>query len=213
MSEVDLNPFSARALETLIESETSTRVALSRLEFHYFSEFGIERQKRIREIEALMRTVESDELEKQTNEDKPKEVERIRFSDKDSEERWLIEEEEHIGGRLTVELQEAEDWERLCIAALGMECSLVINEAFKPCISLMYYYPWDVNDFRLLPIKPNALDRVKHPERHIPKYMRRDQFLQRPGVRAFLLEEHEGAYQETIAALEGPPPPLQLTEG
>lgn len=213
MSDLDLDPFSARAIETLMDSETSTRVALCRLQFHDLSEIAIEKQKSIREIEALMRTVESEELDKPEEKEEVKRVQEVRFSDREAEERWMLEEEERIAGRMVVELFEEEDWDRLCISSLGLELGLVINEAFKPCISLMYCYPWDVNDFRLLPIKPHALDRVKDPERHLPKHMRKDNFVARPGVRAILLAEHEVAYQDTLASLEAPPPVLQLTEG
>lgn len=213
MSDLDLDPFCARALETLMESEGATRVALSRLEFHYLSEIAILVQTSLKEIEAVERMAASEEEEEEKVQQKGEKVEKQRFSDRDEEERWVLEEEERIAGRMVVELQETEDWERLQICTKGLELGLVIEEAFKPCISLMYNYPWDVKDYRVLPLAPGVLDRVKNPERHLPKQMRKGYIMSQPGVRALLLSDHEASYQETLAILEAPPPLLQLTEG
>lgn len=213
MSDLDLDPFCARALETLIESETTTRVALSRLEFHYLSEVAILIQTSLKEIEAVERMAASEEEEEEKEQEKGKKVEKNRFSDREGEERWMLEEEERIAGRMVVELHEAEDMERLKLSFKGLELGLVIDEAFKPCISLVYNYPWDIKDFRVLPLAPGVLDRVKNPERHLPKHMRKGCIASQPGVRALLLADHEASYQETLATLEAPPPLLQLTEG
>lgn len=208
MSDIELDANCQNAIDSLMGAEESTRVALMRLEFRYFSEFGIEKVKSIEEIEAMMRAgmAETEETEGAA----AAAAAPVRVSDRDTEERMVIEEKEDLFGRRFIVLEEAETFRRLAITATAFELSLLIDEAFKPCFSMAYKYPWDVNDYRLLPIKPHALDKVKNPERHIPAFMRKEAVAQLPAAQRLALADHHSAYQATLDGLKEPAPPLIL---
>lgn len=217
MSDIEVDPNCQSALDTLMEAEESTRVALIRLEFRYFSEFGIERTRDLEEIAALMRALQGDAAENveeggELNQQASKEASRPAYLDeRDAEERAVIEQQEDILGRRMVKLLEDEAFDRLRLTGMAFELAIVISEAFKPCFTMMYRYPWDVNDYRLLPIKPHALDRVKNPERHLPPHMRKEYVAHTEAALRLQQADHAAAYQQTLEALKGPAPPLQLT--
>lgn len=211
MSDIELDQNCQNALDALIEAEESTRIALIRLEFRYFAEVGVAKIHDLDEIAAVLRAKRDEEGEEE-EEEKPTKLDGrpAYLVERDAEERQVIEQEESLLGRSVVTLEEEEARNRLRISASGFELAIVINEAFKPCFTMMYNYFWDVHDYRLLPIKPGALDRVKDPERHLPTHLRKEAVDQYPTTKEYSIQQHAAAYAQTLKELEAPPPPLML---
>lgn len=213
MSDIEVDANCQSAIDTLIEAEESTRVALTRLEFRYYAELGIEKAKDAEEITAMLRALAGDTEEVadaeggagQQSSGKP-----AYLLDRDAEERATLEAEEDMFGRRELLLMEAEAFERLTITATFHELAITIDEAFKPCFCMMYKYPWDVNDYRVLPIKDGALNKVKHPERHLPTFLRKEHLSKTQGAQRLALEDHQSSYQRTLESLREPAPPLEI---
>lgn len=184
---------------TLLEAETSRRAALLRLTFRRFSELIAYHEEQLTNMEIMRRLTEEG-----MSEEERAVVHKV--TDKDTEEREALAEEEDLFGRRYILIEAAECVERLQLESTGLSLAIRVAEAFTPCVRKTYSYAADTLVYRVLPMPPHALDCIhKNPERHLPEFMWTDVRWQAPGYQMLLEHEHMKEFQMTTLAIEATP--------
>lgn len=93
--------------------------------------------------------------------------------------------------RRCIVLEQAEEFDRVCIMATFEELALIVNEAFRPCVSHVYNHAWGIKVDRVLPLPSHALDKLhKNPQRHLPPFMHKEARTRQPSYQEYLAIEH-----------------------